>query len=175
MHTHSQGNKKCVFRVNMKQKRFHSEVTCRFLLFVVGMYASAHKFLRTNKQLSSHLLLFFFFFFIKVNFRKQCEQEMSAHSGILAQKLLWTEKPDGLQSMSHKELDMTESMCMHTHIHVHTHTQSSSGLSFSFLLNKVCQLMLCSRGKVREYNNNNRWGPRIGVVQAVFESCGNFR
>ena len=41
-----------------------SKKTCRFLLFVVGMYASAHKFLRPNKQLSSHLLLFFFFLFL---------------------------------------------------------------------------------------------------------------
>ena len=36
------------------------------------------------------------------------EEEMASHSSILAWKILWTEEPDGLQSMLCKELDMTE-------------------------------------------------------------------
>ena len=36
------------------------------------------------------------------------EEEMATHSGILARKILWTEEPDGLQSMGHKVLDTTE-------------------------------------------------------------------
>jgi len=37
---------------------------------------------------------------------------MAIHSSILAWKIPWTEGPDGLWSMGHKELDMIE----HTHI-----------------------------------------------------------
>ena len=33
---------------------------------------------------------------------------MAPHSSILAWKIIWTEEPDGLQSMCCKELDVTE-------------------------------------------------------------------
>ena len=33
---------------------------------------------------------------------------MATHSNILAQEISWTEESDGLQSIGHKELDMTE-------------------------------------------------------------------
>ena len=33
---------------------------------------------------------------------------MATHSSILAWNIPWTEEPGGLQSMGHKELDMTE-------------------------------------------------------------------
>ena len=36
------------------------------------------------------------------------EKEMVTHSSILALKIPWTEEPGGLQSMDHKESDMTE-------------------------------------------------------------------
>ena len=36
---------------------------------------------------------------------------MATHSSILAWQILWTEEPEGLQSMGHKELDMTEHTC----------------------------------------------------------------
>ena len=36
------------------------------------------------------------------------EEEMATHSSILAWQIPWTEEPAGLQSMGHKELDMTE-------------------------------------------------------------------
>ena len=36
------------------------------------------------------------------------EKEMAAHSSILAWIIAWTEDPGGLQSMGHKQLDMTE-------------------------------------------------------------------
>ena len=36
------------------------------------------------------------------------EKEMATHSNILAQEISWTEESDGLQSIGHKELDMTE-------------------------------------------------------------------
>ena len=36
------------------------------------------------------------------------EKEMATHSTTLAWKIPWTEKPGTLQSMGHKELDMTE-------------------------------------------------------------------
>ena len=35
------------------------------------------------------------------------EEEIAIHSNILAWEI-WTEEPDGLQSMGHKESDMTE-------------------------------------------------------------------
>ena len=34
------------------------------------------------------------------------EKEMATHSSIVAWKVLWTEKPGGLQSMGSQELDM---------------------------------------------------------------------
>ena len=43
------------------------------------------------------------------------EKEMATHSGILAQKILWTEEPDWLQSMGQKRVryDLaTEHECM---------------------------------------------------------------
>ena len=36
------------------------------------------------------------------------EEEMATHSSIFAWKIPWTEKPSGLQSMGHKDLDTTE-------------------------------------------------------------------
>ena len=36
------------------------------------------------------------------------EEGMATHSSILAWRIPWTEEPDGLQSMGHKELDTTE-------------------------------------------------------------------
>ena len=36
------------------------------------------------------------------------EKEMATHSSTLAWKIPWTEELGGLQSMGHKELDMTE-------------------------------------------------------------------
>ena len=36
------------------------------------------------------------------------EKEMATYSGILAWGISWTEEPDGLQSVGHKELDTTE-------------------------------------------------------------------
>ena len=35
------------------------------------------------------------------------EKEMATHCSILAWEIPWTEEPGGLQSMGHKELDMT--------------------------------------------------------------------
>ena len=35
------------------------------------------------------------------------EKEMATHSSILAWRIPWTEKPDGLQSMGFQESDMT--------------------------------------------------------------------
>ena len=43
------------------------------------------------------------------------EKEMGAHSSILAWKIPWMAEPCGLQSMGHKELDMTEPPT-HTHL-----------------------------------------------------------
>ena len=36
------------------------------------------------------------------------EEEIATHSNILAWEISWTEEPGGLQSMGHKESDMTE-------------------------------------------------------------------
>ena len=36
------------------------------------------------------------------------EEGMATHSCILAWRISWTEEPDGLQSIDHKELDITE-------------------------------------------------------------------
>ena len=36
------------------------------------------------------------------------EESMATHCSILARKIPWTEEPDWLRSMDHKELDRTE-------------------------------------------------------------------
>ena len=36
------------------------------------------------------------------------EKEMATHSSILAWEIPWSEEPDGLQSLGHKESDMNE-------------------------------------------------------------------
>ena len=36
------------------------------------------------------------------------EKVLATHSSILAWRIPWTEEPGGLQSMGHKEIDMTE-------------------------------------------------------------------
>ena len=36
------------------------------------------------------------------------KKEVANHSSILAQRIPWTEEPGGLQSMGHKESNMTE-------------------------------------------------------------------
>ena len=41
------------------------------------------------------------------------EKEMATHSSTLAWKIPWTEEPGRLQSMGHKELDMTEQLHFH--------------------------------------------------------------
>ena len=40
------------------------------------------------------------------------EKEMATHSSTLAWRIPWTEEPGGLQSMGHKELDMTEQLTL---------------------------------------------------------------
>ena len=42
------------------------------------------------------------------------EEGMAIHDGILVWEIPWTGKPGRLQSMGHKESDMTE-QCTHTH------------------------------------------------------------
>ena len=46
------------------------------------------------------------------------EKEMATHSSILAWEILWTEEPDGLQSMRLQELDMTERQNYHHQLSV---------------------------------------------------------
>ena len=41
------------------------------------------------------------------------EEGMATHSSILAWKIPWKEKPGGLQSMDHKQLDTTEQLSVH--------------------------------------------------------------
>ena len=43
------------------------------------------------------------------------EKEMATHSSPLAWKMLWTVEPGRLQSMGHKESDMTEQLHFHFH------------------------------------------------------------
>ena len=40
------------------------------------------------------------------------EKEMAAHSSIVTWKIPWTEEPGRLQSMGHKELNMTEGLSL---------------------------------------------------------------
>ena len=52
------------------------------------------------------------------------EEEMAAHSSILAWKIPWTEKPGGLQSMGSYRVGhdwATAHTRTHTHTHTHTH------------------------------------------------------
>ena len=41
------------------------------------------------------------------------EKEMATYSSILAWEIPWTEEPGGLQSIDHKESDMTEQLHHH--------------------------------------------------------------
>ena len=51
------------------------------------------------------------------------EEEMAIHSSILAWEIPWTEEPGSLQSMGHKESDMSKQLT----------------LSLSLLCYKICQ------------------------------------
>ena len=42
------------------------------------------------------------------------EEEMAAHSSILAWKIPWTEEPGGLSPWGYKEFDMAERLSRHT-------------------------------------------------------------
>ena len=53
---------------------------------------------------------------------------MIIHFRMLAWEIPWTGQPGELQSMGHKESDMTEHMCTHVHTHTHTHTQCNLDL-----------------------------------------------
>ena len=50
------------------------------------------------------------------------EEEMSAHSTILAWKIPSQRSQVGYSPSGLIELDMTEYACMHAHTHTHTHT-----------------------------------------------------
>ena len=50
------------------------------------------------------------------------EEQMAAHSGILAWEIPWTEEPTGLQSMGFKTVGHHRATD-HTHTHTHTHTR----------------------------------------------------
>ena len=50
------------------------------------------------------------------------ENEMATYSSIPAWKVPWTEKPDGLQFIGHKDLDMTQRLNTDTETHRNTHT-----------------------------------------------------
>ena len=43
------------------------------------------------------------------------KKEIATHSSILAWKIAWTAEPGGLQSMRHKESDMTEGLTVFNH------------------------------------------------------------
>ena len=43
------------------------------------------------------------------------EEGMAPHSSLLAWRTPWTEEPGGLQSMGHRESDMTERLSTQTH------------------------------------------------------------
>ena len=47
-----------------------------------------------------------------LDWEEPLEMGMATHSSILAQRIPWTEEPNGLQSMGHKELDMTEQLVL---------------------------------------------------------------
>ena len=47
------------------------------------------------------------------------EKGMATHSSILAWRIPWTEDPERLKSMSHKELDKTERLSLSLSIHSH--------------------------------------------------------
>ena len=54
---------------------------------------------------------------------------MATHSGILAWKIPWTEKPDRLyRPWGHKELDMPEQISIHANTQMWSKNQSFGGL-----------------------------------------------
>ena len=54
---------------------------------------------------------------------------MATHSSIPAGRIPRTEEPGGLQSMGHKDSDMTERLSTHTHIYL--------SFSYSFISNRI--------------------------------------
>ena len=56
------------------------------------------------------------------------EEGMATPSSTLAWRSPRREEPGGLQSMGHKELDMTE-LLTHTHTHTHTTVHTVGGIS----------------------------------------------
>ena len=54
--------------------------------------------------------------------------EMATHSSILAGKIPRTDEPGRLESIGHKELNMTE----HTRVHTHTQSFLHNFLPYSF-------------------------------------------
>ena len=52
---------------------------------------------------------------------RSLEKGMATHSSVLAWRIPRTEEPGGLQSMGHRESDMTEQL-------THTHTQRPSSI-----------------------------------------------
>ena len=52
------------------------------------------------------------------------QEDMAAHSSILAWRIPWAEEPGGLQARGRKESDATEHLHVRvlTHTHTHTHT-----------------------------------------------------
>ena len=77
------------------------------------------------------------------------EEEMATHSSILAWEIPWTDEPGGLQSMGHKELDMTEhahtvygSRVMHEFLHERIYTQAPALGPGSHVLAHLCALAI---------------------------------
>ena len=57
------------------------------------------------------------------------EKEMATHSSILAWKILWTEKPGGLQSMGLEELDPAEQL--NHHHSISTNQENTSAVIYT--------------------------------------------
>ena len=62
---------------------------------------------------------------------RSLEEEVAAHSNILARKIPCTEEPGGYSPWGHKESDTTWA---HTHTHTHTHTNIPQVFFFLSLL-----------------------------------------
>ena len=83
------------------------------------------------------------------------EKEVATHSSILAWGVPWTEEPGGLQSMDHKEWDMTEQLSVRTHTHTHKQAQ---GDSVQFSLSVVSDSVTpCTAARQASLSITNSW------------------
>ena len=95
------------------------------------------------------------------------EEEMAAHSSILARKMQWTEGSRGLHSMG-SQSDTTEWLSAHTRAHTHTHTHTHTAVHF--LIPGICNhVTLLGKQAYQLSLNEDSW-----VGEIILDNLGGF-